>query len=545
MIIPYTAGGRRRLFERLMEECFVSRDERRSRYDQWRHFFLFGDSAKRARFNKLRSHIEDVASLLFAAEAVRFGLSWGARAERGPDWMLETASQALETVWHEDGMGLTFSEALPWAFNYGTMLLSPQWRSGGLTLYQIQPWNFGVSNEKITRLDHQEAVAVSYNISVPEFIRLVDKAGRGADLQKIMRRVSIGPPQTEDVSSEEAPVVLSSTAGSPNYTGAVNTDLGYDPYQARVRSNVVEMRDLYVWDDALKSRRIITQAAPDFFLFDRPSFLKTGRLPFAALTPNPMQEYFWGESEIELLSGLQEWRNKRFAQIDRMLRRQERPPKILAGFQGITDEKADGLNREGTIISSMLPGAKVQELSPQIPPDAFQEIAQLDAMFSVASGNRESLFGDLGPNVRSHAHMAAAAMLASARPKRRSLRIEGCLNDLISVALDVLRQEDDREWVGDEGAEMRFGDLAHSVKAKVDGHSASPVFAAQNQMAVSELFAAGALGPMELLEEINPPMAEVLKTRLKHKAALAAQHPQQAAEEAQKHRKAVGKLKVA
>lgn len=537
MIIPGTAAGRKRVFSRLIEDCMSSRDERLGRYENWRHLYLFGSQSGRARFNKLRSHIEDVTSLLFSAESVRFALSWGGRSDRGEPWMLETTAEALDAVWHDDAMGLTFAEALPWAYVYGTVILTLQWRKGGLQLYQIAPWNFGVANEQVNRLDRQEAVCLCYTVSIPEFIRMLPP---GADVNKIMRRVSAAPQTDTEYETEEIPVVLSNPSGATNYTGNVNVAAGYDPYQPRVRQDVIRMRDLYVWDEAIKERRIITQADPDVFIFDRKNFVAKGRLPFAALTPNPLPDYFWGESEIEFLAGLQEWRNKRFAQMDKLLRRQENPPKILAGFQGITDEKAQGLSREGTILSSVIPSAKVQELSPQVPVNAMQEIGELDAMFQVASGIPGQLFGSNPPNVRSHSHAAAAAILASARPKRRAMRIEGALNDLMALGLDILRQEDDTEYLGDEGKTMKFGDLPHTARVKVDGHSSSPIFAAQNQMITTELFEAGAIDPFSLLEMLNPPMLDTLRERLKHKMAAMAQHPQEAEQAQAKHRKAVG-----
>ncbi len=537
MILPASASGRRHLFNRLVDQCLESREERAGRYQGWRSYYLFGAESGKARFNKLRSHIEDVTSLLFSEETVRFSLSYGARAKRGPTWMLETAREALEAIWHEDAMGLTFGEALPWAYVYGTSILAPRWKGNGLQLYAISPANFGVANEQVTRLDRQEAVCVVYSVSVPEFIRSLPP---GADVEKIMRRVTTKQPEGEIEVPEQMPVVLSNVAGATNYTGNVSPSLTWDPYKPKVRQDVVEMRELWVFDEAAKDYRIITQASPDVFILDRKNMISPGRIGFAKLTPNPLPDYFWGESEIEFLQGLQQWRNKRFSQLDKLLRRQENPPKILAGFQGITDEKAKGLDNPGTTISSAIPSARVQELAPNVPADALQEISELDAMFAVASGIPGQLFGANPPNVRSHSHAAAAAILASARPKRRAMRVEGALNDMMAIVLDILRQEDSEHYQGDEGGAITFGDLPTSVMVKVDGHSSSPVFAAQNQMLTTELFEAGAIGPMELLDMLNPPMVDTLKARLKEREKFLAEHPQVAQQQAA-HRKAVQK----
>lgn len=521
MILPSNPNARKQVAGRLIDDCFASREERRANYEKWRNLFLFGASEGKARFNKLRSHLEDVTSLLFSSESVRFSFGWGARAERGEDWQLETAVEAISGIWHDESMGVTFADALPWSFVYGTVIFAPQWRKNGVQLYTIAPWNFGVLNEQITRLDRQEAVCLAYTMSIPEFIRMLPP---GSDVKAILRRVSTQP--TEDQAPESQSTILSNTPGSANYTGVTNPVLTDDPYRPKVQANVVRMCDLYVWDDSVSEMRIITRADPDVFIFDRKNMVTPSRLPFVALTPNPLPDYFWGESEIEFLAGLQEWRNKRFAQMDKLLRKQENPPKILAGFQGITDEKAQALSKEGAVISSNIPSAKVQELSPAVPVNAMQEIAELDAMFQVASGVPGQLFGSMPPNVRSHSQAASAAALASARPKRRSIRIEASLNSLLVLVMDILRQEDDTKYLGDSGRSMIFGDLPLTAQVKVDGHSSSPVFAMQNQMIVTELFQAGAIDAMSLLEMLNPPMLDTLKARLKKKEEFLAQHPE-------------------
>lgn len=525
MILPSNAQARKRIFNRLIEDCFASRDERIARYDRWRSLYLFGAADGKARFNKLRSHLEDVTSLLFSSESVRFSFTWGGRAERGEPWMLETASEALAGIWHDESMGVTFGDCLPWSFVYGTVILAPQWRKSGLQLYEIAPWNFGVANEQITRLDRQEAVCLAYTISVPEFLRMLPP---GADAQAILRRVTARPQEGETSEAQIPNTILSNPTGSSNYTGTTNPQLSDDPYRPVVRADVIQMRDLYVWDDDENVMRVVTRAEPDVFIFDRKNMTTRSRLPFVALTPNPLPDYFWGESEIEFLSGLQEWRNKRFSQMDRLLRRQENPPKILAGFQGITDEKAKALSNEGAVISSNIPGAKVQELSPQLPVNAMQEIAELDAMFQVASGIPGQLFGSNPPNVRSHSQASSAAILASARPKRRAIRIEAALNNLLALVIDILRQEDATQYVGDSGQPMAIGSLPLTAQVKVDGHSSSPVFAMQNQMITTELFEAGAIDAVSLLEMLNPPMLDTLKARLKKKMQYMAQHPEAA-----------------
>jgi hypothetical protein len=45
------------------------------------------------------------------------------------------------------------------------------------------------------------------------------------------------------------------------------------------------------------------------------------------------------------------------------------------------DEKNFALNRAGGILATDMPSAKVEKLAPQMPPDLFREIGEIDLMF--------------------------------------------------------------------------------------------------------------------------------------------------------------------
>ena len=100
-------------------------------------------------------------------------------------------------------------------------------------------------------------------------------------------------------------IVLS--AVDPTMYGTVNMDLyGYNRMKAKVEEETIEMCELYVWNDETQDYQVVTRADPDVIIYDRANeelFLK-GESPFIQVCPNPMPDYYWGQSEVSRLDVL-------------------------------------------------------------------------------------------------------------------------------------------------------------------------------------------------------------------------------------------------
>ena len=161
----------------------------------------------------------------------------------------------------------------------------------------IEPGNVGVLREDSPYTDRQEALVQKYYITKSELMnRLYSHPKR----DEILKRVSSAYHQT-GLEVPEGLVRIVMSQSNPTMYGNVNLDLsGYTRYKARVAEDTVEMNELWVWNDDTQDYQVVTIADPDVVIYDRPGesvFLK-GECPFVQICPNPLYDYYWGQSEV-------------------------------------------------------------------------------------------------------------------------------------------------------------------------------------------------------------------------------------------------------
>jgi hypothetical protein len=274
-------------------------------------------------------------------------------------------------------------------------------------------------------------------------------------------------------------------------------------------------------------------ASPDVLVYDRAGesvFLK-GELPFIQVCPNPIYDYYWGQSEVSRLLLLQQMRNRRMTEILDLLSKQVAPPTALMGFSGILDEKNFALNRAGGLLSTDMPNAKVEKLAPDIPTNLYDSINQIDLMFEEASGIGNVLQGKGEAGVRSAGHASQLARLGSSRAKKRALIVEDALEKVATLYLKLMQVYDDTRYDDAENKKFIAEQFTKNFVVKVDAHSNSPIFTEDLRQLAFNLFKAKAIDRESLLDILEPPMKQQLKDRLKvmeQKEAAAAQQQAQA-----------------
>src|SRR6185312_9456732 len=87
--------------------------------------------------------------------------------------------------------------------------------------------------------------------------------------------------------------------------------------------------------------------------------------------------------------------------------------RAFIGFSGMNDEKYDQMTNEGW-LSEENPNAKIDDLTPPLPENAFNEIAGFD---NATSGKGE-------PGIRSANHFQGVLRQASPRLRDRAIRVE-------------------------------------------------------------------------------------------------------------------------
>ena len=501
----------------IINKCMVSKEERRGDYTTLRAYYLFGAGPESppAYFNKIHPHLDQLTSFLYSAETTRFSIALGASVPSAEHKKTPSLTQALNDEWLNSNADQVFSTALTWSLVYNTSFVKLVYKNG-IHPYMIEPSAIGVLREDTPYTDRQEAIVQTYYITKSElYARLYSHPKR----ESIVSRLSTGTKVSEsDIPEAVNRIVMSQT--NPTIYGNVNMDLyGMNRYKARVAEDTVEMTELWVWNDDTEDYQVVTMAAPNVIIYDRPGaslFLK-GECPFVQICPNPLYDYFWGASEVQQLLLLQELRNTRMTEILDLLSKQVNPPTALTGFTGILDEKNFALNRAGGLLASDMPNAKAERLAPSMPPDLFEVIHEIDAMFSEVSGISNVLSGRGESGVRSQGHASQLARLGSSRAKKRALIVEDSLEKVATLYLKLMQSYDDTHFRDTEDVPFIAEQFTKDFVVKVDAHSNSPIFTEDLKTLAFNLFKAQAIDKESLLDLLEPPMKQLLKDKLKRK----------------------------
>jgi hypothetical protein len=515
MRIPKEPLEREDFYIDLISKCNVSTEDRRADYSALRSWYLFGNSPEEppALFNKIYPHIDQLSSFLYSAETTRFSIEMGASVPKAEARMIPTLVRALHDEWSNSNTDQIFSTSLNWALAYNCTFIKLVVKDG-IHPYMVEPSAMGVLREDAQYTDRQEAITQKYYITKSElYARLYSHPKRDS----IIKRVSstLHPEQTSIPEGIDR-IMMSQT--DPTMYGNVNLDLsGVNRYKPRVAEDTIEMTELWVWNDDTMDYQVVTTASPNVVIYDRPGesvFLK-GECPFVQVCPDPQYDYFWGQSEVQRLVFLQGMRNVRVAEIQDLLAKQVNPPTSLMGFTGILDEKNFALNRAGGLLSTDMPNAKVDRLAPVVPPDVYESLREIDAMFSEVSGISAVLSGRGETGVRSQGHASQLARLGSSRAKKRALIIEDAIEKVATLYLKLMQVYDDTHYTDVEGNKFIAAQFTSDFVVKVDAHSNSPIFTEDLRDLAFNLFSAGAIDKESLLDLLEPPMKQLLIDKLR------------------------------
>ena len=520
MRIPSNANEREDFYLEILQKCLVSKEERRADYHTLRAYYLFGAGPEEppAYFNKINPHLDQLSSFLYSADTTRFSIQLGASVNTIEHRKTPALTQALNDEWLNSNADQVFSAALNWSLVYNTTFIKLV-VNNGIHPYMIEPSSVGVLREDTPYTDRQEALVQTYYITKSDlYARLYSHPKR----DELVKRVTTGSgPEDSDIPDAVNRIVTSQT--NPTIYGNVNMDLyGEMRYQARVAEDTVEMHELWIWNDDTGDYQVVTIAQPMVIIYDRPGeslFIK-GECPFIQLCPNPLYDYYWGESECQKLILLQSLRNNRMTEILDLLSKQVSPPTALTGFTGILDEKNFALNRAGGLLASDMPNAKVDRLAPNLPNDLFEMLREIDAMFSEVSGISNVLSGRGESGVRSQGHASQLARLGSSRAKKRALIVEDALEKVATMYLKLMQIYDPTHYTDTEGKPFIADQFTRDFVVKVDAHSNSPIFTEDLKNLAFNLFKAGAIDQEALLDMLEPPMKQLLKDKLKSKMSM-------------------------
>lgn len=480
-----------------------------------RNYVLFGaDNNISVNYNKIFPTVDLLSSFLYAQEGVNFSIGFGVGVPK-EQWIYgKTLRQKIHELWHDTATDRRFGDAVFWALVYNSFIIKTIY-NGGVRTYGVYPHMIGVYREDIPEIDDQEAITHLY-YSTASGLRTLTRFMGKEKQEKLLSRVStVGPVPEGQMPQTVSQIII--TASQPTIKGAVQPawEQRYN-YQPEIAPDLIEMREVWIYDDELEDYRVFTIAHPNVVIFDRPGkgLCLKGEHPFTKITPFPLPDYFWGMSLVQGLCSLQDWHDGHLKRVDAVFRRKMRPSRTFTGpgWANLTDEKMLALDREGGFITSSVPGAKADTYSPDVSiQDALAYLHELDSYFNeyaALAGNIMRAQGDEG--VRSMEHAQVLARMGSSRMKKTALRIEAPAERQATLMMKMEREHDQTKYLDDDQHEFLLSQVTENFRVKVSGHSLSPVFIEDTKAEAKFLLANKGMTREAYIEETNPPMKEEL-----------------------------------
>jgi hypothetical protein len=556
MIIPKDRKRINRFVRALVEQCNVSRVNRINKNALLTNYALMGgeDSQRAAMYNKTYSYLDDLQSLLYSPVSLRFHIG----DEDDPSILQQAkgrvAARKLRNFSRRSEADTRISEAVWWSLVKGKSFIKSTFKRNQFHSALVQPENFGVRHENHGELDEDmEAFCHTQLISWEQFLRLIannperEKMARKAMNYTVQADTASGSAEKQIVTGGLYPFQPAGSQSPNNSRGIVDwlgpTKPSIDP---TILAHVLELNEVYVWNDEVEDWATFQQIGDDIlisgevqirnvFSFDTrtglPNPVLKGMHPFTQFCCNPIDNYFWGRSEIVNVALLQEAINSRLLGINKLLRRQEEPSLKFSGAVGVNQNIVTRYNKPGGYWSDTNPNAKVESEAPQIPQDLMNSVHEYERMFDEMGGLPPVARGHGEAGVRSASHANTLVRMFSPRFKDRALLIERDVESLGALYLDMARAHVDKKlncWVpqGASGLQaspvdpmepppfpnavpviFSFADLPEDMVLTIDSHSSSPAFSADARALIFDLFKIGGMSPEEVVErsEVTDP----------------------------------------
>lgn len=561
------AAARHNFYTELAHQCSRSRKDRFEFYKVLRNYYLFGTAdASGCAYNKIASTIETRWSFMYAPAGARFALHLGSTADRNEIFKVPPLVHELNDQWRMGRTHLLFDIGGKWAHVFGCVLFKMLWDEGVARTYMVEPHQFGVLREDVPELSDQEAFVHYYSMTKTQLESDLDgHPNKDRILEQVRMAGTSDDGEHDFADSGLARLILASTVATSATGGAIGgsvdggipnalTDYDYSP---QIEAELIDMMELYVWNDEIDDYQMVTMASPNIVVFDRKQTGVSGVPPFVKLAPEAnLYDYFWGASYVAKLTKLQDWRNRRTSQIDTLLSIQANPPMSFSGYSGMAEEKFAAFWSAGGMVSSPIPGAKAESLAPTMPANIFAEIDMIDKMFDDAAGIGHILQGKGEPGVRSKGQADLMARLGSARPKAAAVVVEEAAEDLATLILRGVQDNSKQRFVvdmagkrptgfwkklfpkkdegtHDEGTQLIFtaDQFTNDYEVKVDAHSSSPIFFEDRKIDANELFDRKAITRARLIDAYDPADKQILLEELKGIEEKEAKEQQMAAQQ--------------
>lgn len=588
--------------QQIVLQCSESRASRIDRGAMYKNVYLSGsEDGDPAIFNKTFAYIDNLSSYLYSPVELRFGIEKYGSSTAADRAKAFTAASELHRYLRQSNVDTLIEEAVIWSLVKGKCFIKMLWdeEEEGFSPHIVQPETMGVYREDLSTLDEQEAFYHSTYVTPTIFAEMI---ANHPDAAELMRKVATHIHPANDGSSPDTNNALkqviigglnpfrAASAGKTQTRGIVDWLSGPSPAMSpAMLGSIIRIDELWVKDTARKDYTVL-QLVGDVLIegktrhrniiadqFD-PANKEKSTLsnddnplakhhPFIEFCPNKLIGYFWGRSEICNIALLQMMLNNRIDGINRLLRRQENPPRLFTGGTGPTQQNYAKANKPGGYLTDQSPNGKMVDLAPALPEGLWESLHEMEAMYDKMAGFTPTLQGRGESGVRAAGHSESLTKNASPRFKDRALGVERSVESLGGLGLDFLKAKVGTKltaWVmpkedsietsvqpdpilaeppvkGMLAIEFTFHDLPDNCKVVVDSHSSSPAFSHETRGLLFDLFKDGAIDKKQLITHTAPPgLDTMLEDLIRAEIAqqqFAEQHPEEAAEQGKKKKK--------
>lgn len=564
MIIPDNKKSLTKLACELVESCKTSQGMRSAAYRQYAQWVETGRQAGGlALANMLYSHVDRLHSHLFSPTDLRFTIDFENHYDEKTLSQADMASRVLTREWERQDIDTVFATGVREALVYGACpikLLVSGTGNSPVTLSSrlVMPWHFGVYNETVTDIEDQECVVETAFLTKPEVWRRVAHL---PDAERLFERIVAGSTKKEGDGSPTSffHQVLSTMALNTEMTSASSQLPGgivqltngpsYGVLGPQIGVDIFPMYELWVKDDDLNDYVTIQLFEPDILVspqFAKKNLLCPGALPYRMICPNNVANYIWGRSELVDLMMLQSLLTSTLDDMRRIMGNQF---DLLLAFtgDGLTDESYGQFRAQGW--ANLGPNGSVQNLTPKMPPEAFQYISMIEGMMEKIGGFSNILSGKGEAGVRAGTHADTLMKTASPRLRDRSLLVERACASFGDLTLSVLEAKDAKAYWTEEDTkatgEFLLSQLPEDRRVVVDSHSSSPIYQDDHAQLIAFGIKGGFIGGDTAIEQLPYPNKDTLMQRFKiiqeEKAAAAKEEQQHDAKiEEIKHSKKAG-----
>lgn len=553
----------------IADVCMSSRQARQNRGAFYESYATAGspDPSAPAMYNKIFSSLDDLESLLFSPLSLRFAITDPDIPNVVNQAKGRAAASHIRKMSRQAGIDNLISQAVAGSLRKGIGIIKTNMVNKEYRSQIVKPENFGVMHENHTKLDFDmEAFTHRFLITPSQFRSLIKGRPDERELHdraKAYMRTATGG--MTDASASAMNIVTGGlypfqAAGSaqPNPSRGL-VDWMSQPRAAidpAVQSAMLEMDEVWVWDDRRGDWATFQIIGNDILIAGKymtinafsynPGTKQTepalrGDHPFNTFCANPVEDYFWGVSEVSRLILLQEAINSRITGINRLLRKQEDPPTKFVGSTGVNQTALSRFNKPGGYWTDSNPQAKIERDSVTIPETLWHSLHEYERMFDEMMGLPPIAKGQGEAGVRSAQHAETLVRMFSPRFKDRALMIERDVESLGATMLDLARAHIDRNliaWVPKEQAGIEdstspgeetliiapakgtvpvtftFADLPEDVTLTVDSHSSSPAFAMESKELAFNLLKIGAMTPSQLVDHVDAPDPDELRASI-------------------------------